>query len=64
MSSGPVSTDKTGGPHERIYLVGRDGTPDILIARTDRNDADYGMIAGMQFGRLLNLPCEGKPVPY
>ena len=64
MSSGPVSTDETGGPHERIYLVGRDGAPDILIARTNRNDADYGMSAGMQFGRLLNLPCEAKRVLY
>ena len=64
MMSGSPDPDVRGGPHERIYLVGKDGTPDILIARTNRNDDDYGISAGQQFGRLLNLPCEERHMPY
>ena len=64
MMSGSPDPDVRGGPHERIYLVGKDGTPDIFIARTNRNDDDYGISAGQQFGRLLNLPCEERHMPY
>jgi len=43
-ASGPV--DVPGGPNEKVSLVGRDGTPDILIARTDGG-------AGMSLAREL-----------
>jgi len=64
MMSGSPDPDVRSGPHERIYLVGKDGTPDILIARTNRHDADYGINAGQQLGRLLDLPCEERHMPY
>jgi hypothetical protein len=63
-SSGSPSPDVQNGPHERIYLVGKNGTPDILIARTSRASGENGINAGEEFGRLLNLPCERKRVPY
>jgi hypothetical protein len=63
-SSGSPSPEVQSGPHERIYLVGKNGTPDILIARTSRASGEYGIGAGEEFGRLLNLTCERKRVPY
>jgi hypothetical protein len=44
--------------------VGKNGTPDILIARTSRASGEYGIGAGEEFGRLLNSTCERKRVPY
>lgn len=47
-----------GGPSECVYLVGREGTPDLLIARTqDRRGGEWGEA----LGRLLGLPCERGP---
>ncbi|HVD61151.1 MAG TPA: hypothetical protein VNC11_09810 [Gemmatimonadaceae bacterium] len=63
-SPGRSDPDAPTGPYDRIYLAGKDGTPDILIARTDRHDPIYGMAAGEELARLLDLPCEPKPVAY
>jgi len=63
-TSGSPSPDVQSGPHERIYLVGKNGTPDILIARTSRGSGEDGITMGQDFGGLLNLPCERKRVPY
>jgi len=50
-----------GGPHERIWLVGKNGTPDILIARTQR---EAGRALAKEFGAVLALPVEEKRKPY
>lgn len=50
-----------GGPHERIWLVGKDGTPDILVARTQR---EAGKTVAREFGAVLALPVEEKREPY
>ena len=34
FSSGPIRADVQGGPNEVVWLVGRPGTPDIALART------------------------------
>jgi hypothetical protein len=62
QSSGPV--DARGGPHERVYLVGKPPVPDILIARTDPHDSERGVALGRQLSELLNLPCVDVHVPY
>ena len=54
-SLGPIQPGVQGGPHEKIYLIGKDGTPDILIARTERRT---GAALGREFGTLLGLRCE------
>ena len=58
--SGPVGVNVRGGPHEDIKLVGRPGTPDIVLARTE--DRTGGPV-GREFGAVLQLPAEevGKP---
>jgi hypothetical protein len=56
--SGPVDPDVQGGPHERIYLVGKTGTPDVLIARTDRSDELRGVALGREMADLLGLESE------
>jgi len=56
-----VSTSaNAGGPHEVVWLVGRPGTPDIALARTE--DGAGGGV-GRELGGLLGLPVEevGKP---
>ena len=50
-----------GGPHERIWLVGKEGTPDILIARTQR---EAGRALASEFGAALELPVEETRQPY
>jgi hypothetical protein len=58
---GPVSTEpNAGGPHEDVWLVGRPGTPDVLLATTQERS---GHEVGKQFGALLSLPVEevGSP---
>ena len=50
-----------GGPHERIWLVGKDGTPDILVARTQR---EAGKALAKDFGVALALPVEETRQPY
>jgi hypothetical protein len=41
--------------------VGKDGTPDILIARTA---LDTGRTLGDEIARVLNLPYEERLAPY
>ena len=48
-------------PHERVCLVGKTGTPDILIARTDR---DAGQTVGNELATALKLPYQEQVLPY
>jgi hypothetical protein len=48
-------------PHERVFLVGGDSTPDILIARTH---LDAGRIVGNELATALKLPYQEKDFPY
>jgi hypothetical protein len=48
-------------PHERVFLVGRDSTPDILVARTHR---DAGRTLGNELATALKLPYLEKDFPY
>jgi hypothetical protein len=48
-------------PHERVYLIGKAGTPDILIARTDR---DVGRTLGNGLAAALKLPYDEQIAPY
>ena len=59
--SGPIQPGVQGGPNEVIWLVGRNGTPDVALARTDEG---AGRIVGKQFGAALGLPVEevGAPI--
>jgi hypothetical protein len=56
-----MSTRPNSGPHERVYLAGREGTPDILVAHT-RRGAGIGWAGAL--GRLLRLPVEERAAPY
>jgi sugar phosphate permease len=52
-----------GGPHERIWLVGKNGTPDILIARTQREAGralakEFGATAALVYIFVRNSPAE------
>jgi hypothetical protein len=49
------------GPYERVTLIGRTGTPDILVARTDR---DAGRIVGGGLAAALRLPYQEQIAPY
>jgi hypothetical protein len=60
FSMGPVQPDVSGGPNEVVWLVGRPGTPDIALART-QNGA--GRSLGREFGALLELPVEEVGAP-
>lgn len=53
--------DVQGRPHERVCLVGKQGTPDILIARTDR---DVGRTLGNELATVLRLPYQEQAAPY
>jgi hypothetical protein len=57
----PAPVDVQGRSHERVCLVGRDGTPDILIARTA---FDTGRTLGEEMARVLALPYEERLAPY
>jgi hypothetical protein len=48
-------------PHERVCLAGKSGTPDILIARTDR---DAGRTLGNELATALKLPYQEQIAPY
>jgi hypothetical protein len=48
-------------PHERVYLVGKKGTPDILVARTDR---DAGRTVGNELATALRIPYHEEEFPY
>jgi hypothetical protein len=59
--TGPINVDTPPtGPHELVWLAGRDETPDILLARTDRR---AGRGVGAELGSLLGLPVEEKNAP-
>jgi hypothetical protein len=60
FSSGPVQPGVQGGPNEVVWLVGRPGTPDIALART-QNGAGRGV--GQEFSALLKLPVEEVGAP-
>lgn len=50
----------SAGVNERIILVGRDGTPEIEVARlTDES----GRTFARELGGLLSLPVEERPAP-
>jgi hypothetical protein len=49
------------GPHERVCLVGRDGTPDIEFARTQQKE---GIALGHALGALIGLSVEETRAPY
>ena len=55
----PIETQV--GPHERVLLRGRQGTPDILIARTER---DAGRTLGKELAIALKLPYQEQVAPY
>jgi hypothetical protein len=50
-----------GGPHERIWLVGRNGAPDVLVARTQ---FEAGRALGGELGAVLRLPVQETHEPY
>jgi hypothetical protein len=58
-SSGPV--DAQGGPNEMVSLIGRDGTPDILIAHTE---SGAGISLGHELATALRLPYQEQQTPY
>ena len=53
-ASGPVRPSVNAGPHSRIYLVGKTGSPDVLIART----TSTGGTEAEQFAAALGLPLQ------
>ena len=50
-----------GGPHARVYLVGKDPTPDVLVARAV---VEEGRMMGRSLATVLALPLEEPSVPY
>ena len=51
--SGRPSTDaNAAGPHELVWLMGRPGTPNIVLARTENRE---GRALGHQVGTVLGL---------
>jgi hypothetical protein len=58
LRSAPINASgPSGGPHELVWLTGRDGTPDVLLARTQRR---AGCAIGAEIGKRLELPVENK----
>ena len=56
--SGPARPDvQGGGPNELVWLVGKPGTPDIVLALTEDG---AGRTVGREFGALLKLPARGR----
>jgi len=51
--AGPLGTAVSTGPNEVVWLSGRPGTPDIVLARTENR---AGEVLGREFGALLKLP--------
>jgi hypothetical protein len=47
--------------HERVMLVGNQGTPDILLARTSE---DAGRALGRDLATALDLPYQEEHAPY
>jgi hypothetical protein len=48
-------------PHERVFLMGKNGTPNILIARTRKG---AGMTLGRELSELLGLSVSETIAPY
>jgi hypothetical protein len=63
LMSGPAGLHDVmqGGPHERIWLVGNDAAPAVLIARTER---EAGRAVGREFAGALGLPVQETREPY
>jgi hypothetical protein len=59
QSSGPMGVE--GRPHARVCLAGKDGIPDILIARTT---PEAGRTLGGELAAALGMPCREEQVPY
>lgn len=57
---GPIGTGYAPRAHARVYLVGKSGVPDILIARSPTEGAE----AGREIAAALGLPFEDKQVAY
>jgi len=55
------SADMHSRGHERVLLVGKEGTPEILLLTTD---LDAGRAFGRDLAAALNLPLEERPAPY
>jgi hypothetical protein len=55
---GPVEPGVQGGPNEVVWLVGKPGTPDVAVARTQDR---AGRAIGSELGSLLRLPVEERP---
>jgi hypothetical protein len=52
--SGRPSTDpNAAGPHELVWLMGRPGTPNLVLARTQNR---AGRALGQEVGAVLGLP--------
>jgi len=59
--SGNIQADtRSTGPCELVWLVGRPGTPDVALARTQDR---AGRAVGQEFGALLGLPVEEVGAP-
>lgn len=63
LLSGPSGLNDVmqGGPHERIWLIGKEAAPAVLVARTDH---EAGRALGKQLGATLRLPVEETREPY
>ncbi len=59
-ASGSVRPSVNNGPHSRIYLVGKTGSPDVLIART----TSTGGTEAEQFATALKLPLQRVATYY
>ena len=57
---GPIQPGVQGGPNELVWLMGKSGTPDIVLALTDDG---AGHAVGREFGTLLKLPVEEVGAP-
>jgi hypothetical protein len=51
---------QASGPHELVWLVGKPGTPDVVLARTHNR---AGLTVGRELGTLLSLPVEETGAP-
>ncbi|MGH7471261.1 MAG: hypothetical protein ACRENP_25205 [Longimicrobiales bacterium] len=51
----------TSGPHERVSLIGRDGAPNVLVARTEDG---AGMALGHELAAALRLPYQQERTPH
>jgi hypothetical protein len=58
---GPIIVDAPSpGRSELVWLAGRPGTPDVLLARASDGG---GLVLGAEFGEQLGLPVEEKNAP-